>query len=327
MKARAIVIATGSAPHVPSNLDGVRDRLLTNETLFDLPDLPKSVGVIGAGPLGLEMAQALARLGVGGAVFEPGERIAGLADEKIEAVLREALEADFAIHTGVELAATRCDEGVLLRWSDADGAERRFERLLVSTGRPPRLDGLDLEKAGLLLDDHGVPRFDRHSLRCGDSSIFIAGDANHERPVLHEATAEGTIAGRNAATWPMVRHEPRQVPFAIMFTDPSMATIGAGAKTDDPMIVGCTSYTDQGRAKIMDRASGLAHLYADPVDGRLIGACLVGPAVEHTAHLIAWMVQLRRTAADVLALPFYHPTIEEMVQTALEAVVERVARK
>lgn len=326
VKARAIVVATGSAAHVPSTFDAVRDRLLTNDTLFDLPDLPASVGVIGAGPLGLEMAQALARLGVEVAVFEPGEHIAGLADAKVEASLRSALETEFAIHTGVELAATRCDEGVLLRWSKTDGDERRFERLLVTTGRPPRLEGLGLDEAGLALDDHGVPRFDRHSLRCGDASIFIAGDADHERPVLHEAAAEGAIAGRNAATCPTVRHEPRQVPFAIMFTDPAMATVGVTAKSDEPMLVGCVSYADQGRAKIMDRASGLAHLYADPVDGRLIGACLVGAGAEHTAHLIAWMVQLRQTAAEVLELPFYHPTIEEGLKPALRDICAQLAR-
>lgn len=326
VKARAFVIASGSAPQVPSELDDVRDRLLTNDTLFELRDLPKSVGVIGAGPLGLEMAQALARLGVDVAVFEPGERIAGLVDAKVEAALRAVLETEFAIHTGVEFVATRCEEGVLLRWSDAGGDERRFERLLVSTGRPPRLEGLDLDKSGIALDDHGVPHFDRRTLRCGDSSIFIAGDADHERPVLHEAAAEGAIAGRNAATWPTVRPEPRQVPFAIMFTDPPMATIGVTAKSDEPMLVGCASYADQGRAKIMDRAAGIAHLYADPVDGRLIGACMVGPGVEHTAHLVAWMVQLRQTAADVLALPFYHPTIEEGLKPALDEICEQLGR-
>ncbi len=326
VKARSIVIATGSAPHVPSNLEGLCDRLLTNDTLFDLPDLPKSVGVVGAGPLGLEMAQALARLGVEVVVFEPGERIAGLVDGKVEAVLREVLATEFAIHTGAEISATRCEDGVVLRWSNVDGDERRFERLLVSTGRPPRLEGLDLARSGVALDDHGVPHFDRQTLRCGDSSIFIAGDADHERPVLHEAAAEGAIAGRNAARSPSVRPEPRQVPLAIMFTDPPMATIGA-PKADEKTLIGCASYADQGRAKIMDRAAGLVNLYADPVDGRLIGACMVGPGVEHTAHLIAWMVQSRQTADDVLALPFYHPTIEEGLKPALEEICEQLDRR
>ena len=325
VKARAIVIATGAAAHVPADLAHLRDRLLTNDTLFELRDLPKSVGIVGAGPLGLEMAQALARLGVDVAVFEPGDRIAGLVDGQVEASLRDALEREFAIHTGAALVATRCEDGVALRWSNTDGDERRFERLLVSTGRPPQLAGLDLDRSGLALDDHGVPPFDRHTLRCGDSSIFIAGDADHERPVLHEAAAEGEIAGRNAATWPTIRPVPRQVPLAIMFTDPSMATIGA--PPDDATLVGRASYADQGRARIMDRAAGRVHLYADPRDGRLLGACMVGPGVEHTAHLIAWMVQLRQTAAGVLALPFYHPTIEEGLKPALEQICERLGRR
>ena len=326
VKARSIVIATGSAPHVPAMFDDVRDRLLTNETVFELLDLPKSVGVIGAGPLGLELAQALARLGVDVVVFEPGERIAGLADAKLEGTLRAALEAEFTIRTKVELSVSPAADGVTLRWSKAAGDERRFERLLVSTGRPPRLDALDLATTGLALDDHGVPHFDRHSLQCGDSSIFIAGDANHDLAVLHEAASQGAIAGWNAAG-PRVRPERREVPLSIMFTDPAMATIGVGLHPDATTIVGRASYADQGRAKIIDRAVGLAHLYADPIDGRLIGACMIGPGVEHTAHLVAWMVQLRQTADDVLRLPFYHPTIEEGLKPALEEICEQLDRR
>ena len=327
VKARAFVIATGSAPHIPSHFEAVRDRLLTNETLFDLPDLPKSVGVVGAGPLGLEMAQSLARLGVDVVVFEPGERIAGLADDPVEATLRAILEREFPIHTGVELSAEPGQDGVRLKWTKGRDGERTFERLLISTGRPPKLRGLGLDRTGLALDDHGTPRFDPHSLRCGDSSIFIAGDADHDRPVLHEAAAEGAVAGWNAAAWPAVHPEQRDVSLSIMFTDPPMAVIGTGAKSKEAKIVGCASYADQGRAKIMDRAAGLAHLYADPVDGRLIGACMVGPGVEHTAHLIAWMVQLRQTADDVLSLPFYHPTIEEGLKPALEEICDQLDRR
>ncbi|MHB8284946.1 MAG: dihydrolipoyl dehydrogenase [Caulobacteraceae bacterium] len=324
--ARAIVIATGSAPSVPKAFDAVRDRVLTNETIFDLPTLPASVGVVGAGALGLELAQALSRLGVPVEVFDQGGKLGGLADKAVEQTLLTILQAEFPIRLEVELTATRLDDGgVLLAWSGEASGEGRFEHLLVATGRPPQLSGLDLEKTGLTLDAHGVPDFTKTTLQCGGSSIFIAGDADHDQPVLHAASEEGTIAGRNAATFPDVTPGRRSIPFAITFTDPSIAVIGDKPRLGDPsQVLGCASYADQGRAKVMARNAGLVHLYADPVDGRLTGATLVGPGAEHSGHLIAWAIQEGRTATEVLDLPFYHPTYEEGLKPALREICKTV---
>jgi dihydrolipoamide dehydrogenase len=338
ISARAIVIATGASSRIPKAFEAVRDRVVTNETIFDLKDLPRSVGVIGAGPIGLELAQALIRLGVDTMVFDEGETFAALADEKVAAAFREILEREMSITLGVELEARADGEGVVLSWApkakDApknaanakDGAkgERRFERLLLAAGRPPQLDGLDLEKAGVALDEHGTPEFDHSTLQCDGTSVFIAGDADQDRPVLHEASAEGTIAGRNAATFPEVTRGARSVRFCIMFTDPPVAVIGKTPSSSDGYVVGSASYENQGRAKIFARAAGLAHLYADPEDGRLLGATMTGPGIEHSAHLIAWAIQRGLTASEVLDLPFYHPTYEEGLMPALRAICKEV---
>ncbi|WP_152044588.1 dihydrolipoyl dehydrogenase [Aureimonas psammosilenae] len=323
VKARTVVIATGSYPAVPESFDSVSNLVLTNETIFELPTLPASVAVIGAGALGLELAQALSRLGVEITVFDKSKEIAGLEDEAVEASLREILLKEFAILTEVETEGEPAEGGVLVKWSGKERGEKRFDHVLVSAGRPPRLKDLDLEKSGIELGDKGVPVFRETTMQCGASPVFIAGDADASRPILHEASDEGTIAGRNAALHPTVEPVERSVPFILTFTDPPVAVIGTVPDADNKTVVtGKASYADQGRAKVMARNAGLVHFYATRDGGRIIGASMAAPAVEHMAHLVAFAVQEGKTAAELLDMPFYHPTFEEGLKPALREICE-----
>jgi len=323
--AKSVVIATGSSPAIPEMFDGVRDRVLTNESIFDLKDLPKSLGVIGAGALGLELAQAMARLGVETMVFDTGETIGGLKDSHVAEAYHAILSREMPILLGVELTVEPDGDGVKLAWSGSASGEQRFDYLLVATGRPPRIKGIGLETTGLALDEHGMPDYAPETMQCGTAPIFIAGDADHDRAVLHEASAEGMIAGRNAASYPEVSPGKRTVPFAITFTHPNVAVIGKIAKDDNAdSVIGTASYDDQGRAKVEACNAGLVRFYADRRDGRLTGATMAGPAVEHSAHLIAWAIQSGWTATEVLDLPIYHPTFEEGMKGALRSICNEV---
>ncbi len=323
--AKAVVIATGSSPMIPAMFDAVRDRVLTNESIFELNDLPKSLGVVGAGALGLELAQAMARLGVETMVFDTGDTIGGLKDHHVGEAYHAILSREMPILLGVELEVTPEDDGVTLSWSGSASGKQRFDYLLVATGRPPRIKGIGLETTGLTLDDHGMPDYDCETMQCGTAPIFIAGDADHDRAVLHEASTEGTIAGRNAASYPEVTPGKRSVPFAITFTHPNVAVIGEIAEDDDEdSVIGTASYDDQGRAKVEACNAGLVRFYANRRDGRLTGATMAGPAVEHSAHLIAWAIQSGWTATEVLDLPFYHPTFEEGMKGALRSICSEV---
>lgn len=316
VEARAVVIATGATPALPEPYEAVSDRVLTNESVFELEDLPESLGVIGAGPLGLELAQAMGRLGVRVEVFDAGATLAALPAETGRA-LHHALSREFPIHLNCTPDPAPHAEGVELSWQ---GGSARFERVLVAAGRPPALEGLNLEAAGLELDDHGTPRFDPETLQCGEAPVFIAGDANHDRPVLHEASDEGTVAGRNACAWPDVGGAGRKVPMSVAFTRPEAAVIGHVPDPEDRgYVTGNVDFSDQGRAKVMARAQGLARIHAD-TEGRLVGADLCAPDAEHLAHLLAWAIQCGATATEVLEMPFYHPTLEEGLQTALRDI-------
>jgi dihydrolipoamide dehydrogenase len=173
-----------------------------------------------------------------------------------------------------------------------------------------------------VLDRHGVPEFDSHMMRCGSSSIFMAGDADGDRAILHEASSEGAIAGRNAAAYPKLEEGKRSVPFSVMFTDPPLAVVGKPAAEDS--VIGHASYGDQGRAKIEARNAGLVRLYASHPEGKLTGAAMVGPAMEHIGHLITWAISRGETATSLLTLPFYHPTFEEGLKSALRAICAQV---
>lgn len=319
IEANTVVIATGSRSVVPKQFAGL-NTILTNETIFELADLPPSLAVIGAGPLGLELAQAFARLGVDVEVFDEGNDIAALKDQDVAKSLRVILEKEFPLHLGTSVIAVQREGDVEISWSGASRGTRRFTHVLVAAGRRPNLKDLALDRTGLELDDHGVPVFDRGTMQCGPSPIFLAGDCNSDVSVLHEASAEGAIAGHNAARFPDVKRSKRTTSLAITFTDPPSASIGAPAQGDT--IIGESDFSDQGRAKIEGRNAGLFHLYGDK-HGTLTGAAMAAPEAEHLAHLIAWAIENRQTAMQLLELPIYHPTYEEGLRNALRQICDK----
>ncbi len=315
--AKTIIIATGSRPAIPEGFDAVGDRVLTNDNLFELAELPTSVAVIGAGALGLELGQALHRLGTQVNLFDKGLSIGGLRSDEMNASAARMFGESLSLRLGVETRAeAAAGGGVRLHWKgDKDAGSASFSHVLIAAGRPPNLQGLELARTGIVMDDHGTPVFNRHTMRCGSSSIFIAGDADSDRAVLHEASDEGRIAGLNAAAFPGVVEHPRRTPMAVTFSDPQVAVVGRVDAGDQ--VTGRVDFADQGRAKVMHKACGHINLYADSKTGRISGAEMIGPGVEHLAHLVAWAVQLELPARGLLYLPFYHPTVEEGLRTAL----------
>ncbi|TXD38697.1 dihydrolipoyl dehydrogenase [Lujinxingia vulgaris] len=326
--ARAVVIATGSSPYFPPNLVPLKEKLSTSADVFEWEDLPESVAVVGPGVIGLELGQALHRLGVRVSFFSPFNELAHIQDPKVAEVIHEVLSDELDLHLGIDAfdvsEATDGEGGFVLRWHDAQKqpGEARFEKVLVTAGRRPNLDGLGLKEAGVPVDERGQPSFDPRTTQVGQLPVFIAGDAANHYPLLHEAADEGRIAGSNAAKFPDIRAQIRRAPLAITFTDPQMAVVGCGWKKldKDGCGIGEVSYANQGRARVEAKNKGLVRIYADRDTGRLCGAEMFGPDVEHTAHLLAWAVQSGMTVFDALDMPFYHPVVEEGIRTALRSL-------
>ena len=320
--AARIVIATGSTPSFPRSFGELGDRLVVNDDIFEWRSLPKSVAVFGPGAIGLELGQGLSRLGVEVLMFGLGGLVGPLTDPAVMDSARAAFSQEFYRDADAKVhRMERVEDGVTIEYVGANGGKRVavVDYVIAATGRVPNVAGLRLENTSLPLDERGVPEFDPETLRIGQSQVFIAGDVNNDRPVLHEASDEGRIAGDNAGRYPDVKPGLRRSPLSIVFSDPQIAMVGARYSELSPtaIAVGEVSFADQGRSRVILKNQGLLRIYADLNDGRFLGAEMFGPRAEHIGHLLAWAHQSNMTVEQMLEMPFYHPVIEEGLRTAL----------
>ncbi len=329
VKAKAMVIATGSSPWIPPALADLGDRVIVNDDVFAWQELPRSVAVIGMGVIGLELGQALHRLGVETTCLTPSKRIGSLSDPVIQGKAIEIFGSELNLSTSItDLEAARDGDGVLVKWKDSGGEshQTRVEYVLASAGRRPNLDELDLAQVGIELGPNGYPTSDHRTGQIGDRNIFIAGDVSGFRPLLHEAADEGRSAGENAALFPDVRSHPRRTALAVVFSDPNIASVGQSFPelNQEEVSIGEVSYDDQGRSRVMGKNRGHVRIYAKNECGTLIGAEMLGPRVEHTAHLLSWAMQQSLTVEQTLAMPFYHPVVEEGIRTGLRDLAAKL---
>ncbi|QGP54650.1 Mercuric reductase [Piscirickettsia salmonis] len=333
IQAERIIIATGSRPYIPDELQAAGSRLMTNDEVFDWQDLPQSIAVFGAGVIGLELGQALHRLGVNVELFGRTNAISLITDPDINRYAVQTFQREFTFHAHADISAiTEKKDHVEVRFNNAENENveqvRCFEYILAATGRIANVDGLGLETTTLALNHRGVPLYDPLSMRCGDSNIFIAGDACGDLPLLHEAADEGKLAGQNAGRFPEVFKQQRYVPLGIAFTDPQLAVIGQSyrqlSEGSLAFKIGRVLFEDQGRSRVMLVNKGVLHVYGECGTGRLLGAEVFGPNAEHLAHLLAWSIQSHFTVIDILHMPFYHPVIEEGLRSALRDLLHNL---
>ncbi len=322
IEAKSIVIATGSSPAIPPIFGDVKDKLIINDDVFDWDDLPNSVALFGPGVIGLELGQALHRLGVDVKIFGRGGFVGPLSDPDILDYATKAFQEEFYINPDADVTSIKqIGDQVEITYRDFNGecVTDRFDYVLATTGRTPNVKNLGLENTSLPLDERGVPVFDPYTTQVGNHPVFIAGDANNDKPLLHEAADEGRIAGANASNYPAVRAGHRSSSLGIVFSDPQLATVGSSYASlqEGCFAIGEVSFENQGRSRTMLVNKGLMHVYGEIGTGRLLGAEIFGPRAEHLAHLLAWAHQQQLTIPEILEMPFYHPVIEEGLRTAL----------
>lgn len=203
LSACKIIIATGSRPVVPSGWKSLGKRLLTTDTLFEQEEFPKRMAVIGMGPVGLEMAQALSRLGVEVSGFNADTMIGGISDAVINQAATELISNEFKLYLGERADVMTDSANKELIKVRAGATEIEVDSVLAALGRRPNIDDIGLETLGIPLDDQGLPSFNPNTLQLEDLPVYLAGDANQYLPLLHEVADEGHIAGLSA-----VREEP-----------------------------------------------------------------------------------------------------------------------
>lgn len=319
------VIATGSRPAMVGDWLKLGDKLIVNDDVFNWDTLPESVAVFGTGVIGLELGQALHRLGVKVYLFGQGGFIGSITDpvvlKKVQDIFNSELEIHFDKQTVVQLNS---QNKVEIQWQDN---KIEVDYLLAAIGRTPNTDNIGLENLNIERNVRGVPVADPLTMQTSLPHIFIAGDSSAQVPLLHEAADQGKIAGDNAGTFPNINKGLRRSGVNVIFSEPQIMSAGERwvnlKDRADEIVIGEVSFDNQGRSRVMGINSGHMRIYADKQTGRFLGAEMVGPAAEHIAHLLAWAHQAKMTIPQMLDMPFYHPVIEEGVRTALRDAMSK----
>ncbi len=322
IKAAKIIIATGSTPVVPGAWQEFAENIVTTDNFFELETLPASMAVIGLGSIGLEIGQSLHRLGVNVVGVDVLNSIARLDDTEVNQQAINIIGKTLPLWLGEMASLEKVAQGVRVTAGEKSIV---VDKVLASLGRKPNLGQLNLSVTDIELDARGVPVYDPLTMQIGKLPIFIVGDVNVDRPLLHEAGHEGRVAGYNAVHSPMQAFK-RKTPLAITFCDPNIATVGTPlSELDETEIAtGEIQFAPVGRALIKGKNRGLLRLYVRKADGLLMGASMCCVSGEHLAHLVAWSIQQKLTVFDMLKMPFYHPVIEEALQAALYNVLSKL---
>ncbi len=319
LSAKKFMIATGSSAFIPP-LEGLASvPYLSNENLFDLETLPASLIVLGAGPIGMEMASALNHLGVAVTVVEMSERIMIREDEELATLLAEKLASDgITFLTGTRaVRAARKDGGVTLTVENAQKQQRDIEAagILVAVGRKPNIEGMDLGKAGVAYTPKGITT-DEY-LRTTAKNIFACGDVVGPYQFSHMTEYQAVIATRNAFL-PFRKKVNYDTVAWCTFTDPEFAHAGiteseAREKHGDGITVLRYEYKNTDRARTDNVAFGRAKFICDR-KGRLLGAHILGERAGELIHEAQLLRHLGLPFTKIASMIHVYPTFTDVVR-------------
>src|SRR5919204_2100332 len=325
-----LLIATGAAPWIPP-IPGLEEAgYLTSTTAMELSDLPASVVVIGGNYIGLELGQMFANLGSNVTVLEARDQIAPFEEPEIAEVLTSTLRAE-GIDVVTSVRIDRVEPGTLKRIvGEVAGTERRFEadQVLVATGRRPVLDGLDLQRAGIDVDDRGMLVLDEE-LRTTNPRVFAAGDVTGAPQYVYVAAAQGTLAADNALTGAARSMEYRALP-RVMFTRPSIAAVGL---TDEEAqragyVCECRvmglEHVPRGRVSLDTR--GLFKVVADRGTGRVLGVHVLAENAGDVILAGVYAVEFGLTVDDLANTWAPYLTMSEGLKLASQAFTRELSR-
>ncbi len=279
---RYFTIAAGASPFVPP-IEGIHGvPYLTNETLFELTELPERLAIIGAGPIGSEMAQAFRRLGARVTVIDILDTILTNDDPELTAMLKAVLEkegVEYVLGAGVKQVAQT--DGAMAVVVEQHGQKRIIEAdaLLMATGRRANLDGLGLEAAGVAYTKDGITVNDH--CRTNQRHIYAIGDVTGRYQFTHMSEHMGKVAASNAIFKVPLKIDAKHVPW-VTYTDPELAHVGARERDLQEKGVKYKvyrfPYTKIDRAVTDGEATGWIKVFAKPWNGKILGATILGTA-------------------------------------------------
>jgi pyruvate/2-oxoglutarate dehydrogenase complex dihydrolipoamide dehydrogenase (E3) component len=330
LDARYILLATGSRPAVPAIAGLVEAGFLTSENVFELEDPPRSVVVIGGGPVGVELAQGLCRLGVAVTLLQRGPGILARDEPELATALEGVLrEEGVALHVDASVSRVTCTDELKRVHAVVAGKDVvvEAEEILVATGRTPGVDGLGLAELGIGIGDAGVKVDDR--LRTSVRSVYAVGDLAGRSLFTHSAAHEAAIAVRNMF-FPGRSRPSALVPWCT-FTDPELASVGVrsaeaterhGAENVE---VWYRSLDASDRARTEGATSGGVSLVT--VKGRLVGAHVLAPSAGELIQELTLAIHQGMRLRDLASVVHVYPTIASSVHQLAGESAYRLARR
>ncbi len=326
-----VIIAVGSSakPLPVPGLDEVQ--WLNNVTAMELEEVPKSMVVIGAGPLGLEFAQMFAHFGTSVSVLEASPQILPTHEPVIAAELQRCLEAEgIIIHTNarVERVAGRNGNKVVAYRKDGESREVEANELLIAAGIVANTAGLGLEAAGIKRDRNGFVKTTRY-YRTSNPDVFAAGDCVGKMPLETVAAKEGALAAENALTATRRTINYDHIPHAV-YTNPQVASVGLTEEESMRRLGACscrTIYMDAvPKALAINEDRGAFKMSIHPRSSKVIGVHIVSPHAADLVHAAAIAVKFGLKVDDVIDTIFVFPTLSEGIKRVAQSFRRDVSK-
>jgi pyruvate/2-oxoglutarate dehydrogenase complex dihydrolipoamide dehydrogenase (E3) component/anti-anti-sigma regulatory factor len=316
VSAEKFIIAVGTRPLVPP-ISGLADLdYLTNENLYELDTLPKSVTILGGGVDGLEYASAFGKLGVATTVVEMATRLLPMVDRELVSHLLPALQAEgIRLLIGAKAESFSKDHGgaiLTYQYGDGQRGQVKSERILVSIGRRPDLDGLMLEKAGVKSNPRGI--ISDNTLKTSARNIYACGDIVGPYQLASTAEYQGMIAGANAVL-PIKQRVDYRNNVYVVFTEPQIGYLGlteeeAHRKYGHNLKVYRFDYANMRRAMVDGTETGVAKFLCDG-RGQLVGAHILGEAAAEVIHEAQVVKAFRKPLRKLYAVTHAYPTYSQ----------------
>ena len=325
--AKQVIVATGSKPRALPGAPFDNKLILDNEGALAMPSVPKRLGVVGAGVVGLEMGSVWRRLGADVTILEALPVFLGAADEQVaKEAWKQFAKQGMAIRLGIAITKVTCAKDVTVDYTDADGKAQSatFDKLIVSIGRVPHIAGLGADAVGLRLDERGFIAVDA-DCRTNLPGVWAIGDVVRGPMLAHKSEDEGVaVAERISGQHGHV--DFNTVPWVI-YTSPEIAWVGQTEQQLKAAGVayraGAFPFTANGRARALGDTRGFVKFLADAATDRILGMHAIGPMVSELIAEGVVAMEFGAASEDIARICHAHPSLSEAVKEAALAVDKR----
>lgn len=326
--AEIVIVATGSDPRPLPNLPFDEKTVLSNTGALDIPEVPKKLGIIGAGVIGLELGSVWRRLGAEVTILEAAPAFLTAADEAVAKEAKKAFDKQgLKIEVGVKITEAKNDgKSVKIAYDTAGGEKQELnvDKLIVSIGRIPFTKGLNLEAVGVKLDDRGFIEVDENC-KTSVQNIWAIGDVVRGPMLAHKAEEEGVAVAERIAG--MHAHVDFGTIPSVIYTSPEIAWVGKTEKQlkeeGRKVKSGQFPFMANGRARAMGDITGFAKIIADAETDEVLGGHIIGPMASELISELVTIMEFKGAAEDIARICHAHPTLSEAIKEAALAVDKR----